>query len=171
MSATPYSSNAAGPAWLVQARVRWQALNPRERLALLLAGWALALTLIWLLAVKPPLRTLREVPAQRAALDARFGEMRSLAQEAQGLKQARALLPDQAEAALRAATDRLGEGARLQMQGDRASVTLNGVGGSEFAAWLAEARAGAHARPVEAQLMRGSKGYSGTVVLVLGQGG
>jgi general secretion pathway protein M len=36
--------------------------------------------------------------------------------------------------------------------------------------WLAEARAGARARPVEAQLSRGALGFNGSVVLSLGGG-
>jgi general secretion pathway protein M len=34
--------------------------------------------------------------------------------------------------------------------------------------WLGEVRSAARARPVEAQLTRGPKGYAGTLVLTLG---
>jgi general secretion pathway protein M len=56
------------------------------------------------------------------------------------------------------------------VQGNRAVLTLNGVGPGALREWLAEARAGARARPVEAQLNRGPQGFSGSVVLQIGAG-
>jgi general secretion pathway protein M len=50
-------------------------------------------------------------------------------------------------------------------------LTLNGVSGEQLRSWLAEARSGARARPVEAQLSRGPQGYTGTLVVSLGTGG
>ena len=79
--------------------------------------------------------------------------------------------PAQAAAALKSATDRLGDKARLSLQGDRASLTLNGVSPEALRGWLLEARSAARARPVEAQLTRGPQGYSGTLVVSLGSGG
>lgn len=163
------ASGTATPAWLVQARIRWNALAARERTALTAAAWAIGLAVVWMMAVAPAWRTLREAPAQRAVLDAQFEEMSRLADEARALRGAPRLSPDQAETALRAATARLGEGAKLVMQGDHATVNLSNVGGRDLAGWLAEARAGARARPMQAQLMRGPKGYSGNVVLVIGR--
>lgn len=85
--------------------------------------------------------------------------------------QARApVSPAQAGAALQAATERLGEKGRLSMQGDRASLTLNGVGPEALRGWLLEARSAARARPVEAQLTRSGAGFSGTVVVQLSAG-
>ena len=37
-------------------------------------------------------------------------------------------------------------------------------------AWLTEVRAGARARPVEANLTRGAEGFNGTLVVALGSG-
>jgi general secretion pathway protein M len=73
-------------------------------------------------------------------------------------------------AALQAATARLGTAGRLTMQGDRAVLNLNGVGTSALRDWLAEARTGARARPVEANLSRTAKGYTGTLVVAVGGG-
>ncbi|HEY1393543.1 MAG TPA: type II secretion system protein GspM, partial [Methylibium sp.] len=65
------------------------------------------------------------------------------------------------------ATERLGQAARLAVQGDRATLTLNGVSGDALVAWLDGARHAARARPIEAQLARSGTGYSGTLVLAL----
>ena len=72
------------------------------------------------------------------------------------------------EAALKAATERLGDKAKLSLQGDRAVLTLNGAGTEALRGWLAEARSGARARPLEANLLRAGTGYSGTLVLSIG---
>ena len=53
----------------------------------------------------------------------------------------------------------------LALQGDRAVLTLNGVGTGALRDWLAEARTGARARPLEANLARAAQGYSGTLVV------
>jgi general secretion pathway protein M len=78
--------------------------------------------------------------------------------------------PGQAAAALQSATARLGPQGRLLLQGERAILTLNGVGTSALRDWLAEARTGARARPLEANLSRAGTGISGTVVLAIGGG-
>lgn len=54
------------------------------------------------------------------------------------------------------------------MQGERAVLTLNGASPAQLRDWLVQARTGARARPVQAQLTRNAQGYSGTIVLALG---
>ena len=68
----------------------------------------------------------------------------------------------------RSATERLGAQGKLLLQGDRATLTLTGVDPEALRTWLSEARSGARARPVDAQLQRGAAGYSGTLSLTLG---
>ncbi len=84
------------------------------------------------------------------------------------MREAPALSADQSAAALKAASERLGNRARLSLQGQRAVLTLSGVSSMQLRAWLTEARAGARARPVEAQLTRNAQGFSGSVVLSIG---
>lgn len=173
MSALPSPSTlpAGGPAWAAPLRARWAGMAPRERLAVGAALWAVAIFLLWSLAVAPALKTLREAPLRQQQLDAQLDEMRSLAAEAQALRDTPRVSPAQSEMALRAAVQRMGERARLQIQGDRATVTLQGLPGSEFIALLAEVRAGARARPEQAQLVRtGDGAYNGSIVLVLATG-
>jgi general secretion pathway protein M len=97
--------------------------------------------------------------------------MRLLAAETQELRNAAPLSAEQSAEALRAATDLLGNKARLSLQGNRAVLTLNGVSSAQLIEWLTEAREGARARPAEAQLSRGAQGFNGSIVLNIGGGG
>lgn len=155
-----------------QALARWNKFPPRERRLLAIAGGVLGFGIAWAIAVQPALRTLRETPRQLEALDLQLQQMQRLAGEAEMLRATPQVSASQAEAALRGATERLGTSARVNLQGDRATVTLNGVPGDALAAWLGEVRSAARARVLEAQLSRGTGeagGYSGTVVLALGR--
>ncbi|RZI72889.1 MAG: type II secretion system protein M, partial [Rubrivivax sp.] len=59
----------------------------------------------------------------------------------------------------------------LSVQGDRATVEFNKVLGAALADWLAEVRAAARVRPLEANLSQSEPGhYSGTMVLGLAPG-
>ena len=153
---------------LAPLQARWRTLARREQVMVGVATAVVALVLVWLVAVQPAWRTLARAPAEIDTLDAQLQSMQRLAAEAQELRAAPPVTPDQAAAALKAATARLGDKARLALQGERAVLTLNGVGTGALRDWLAEARAGARARPLEANLTRASQGYSGTLVVGLG---
>ena len=168
-------TSAAGPAialpWArprAALRRRWSGLSARDRNLALLALAVLGAFLLWSVALQPALRTLREAPAQRDALDVQLQQMRALSSEAQQLRSAPAIGAEQSAAALRAASERLGPKARLSLQGERAVLTLNSVATSQLRDWLAEARSGARARPVEASLLRSGTGFSGTLVVAIG---
>jgi general secretion pathway protein M len=120
------------------------------------------------LAVQPAWRTLRAAPAQLDALDAQLQGMQRLAGEAKELRGMPPVNVAQAMTALKAASDRLGDKAKLSVQGERAVLTLTAVGTEQLRGWLAEARSGARARPVEATLTRGPVGYSGSIVVAIG---
>jgi general secretion pathway protein M len=158
-------------AWQGALLARWQAFAPRERRLVAVGGGVLMLFLAWLLFVQPALRTVREAPARIDQLDAQLQHMQRLAAEGRELRNTAPMPAAQAAIVLKASTERLGERARLSVQGDRAVLTLNGVSGEQLRSWLAEARSGARARPVEAQLSRGPQGYTGTLVVSLGTGG
>ncbi len=153
---------------LAPLRVWWRALSARDRRLLRVAIAVLLVGALWLLALQPALQTLRSAPAALDAAETQLQTMQRLAAEAGELRATPPVNPEQAAAALQAATARLGELGRLSLQGDRAVLTLNGVSTSALRDWLAEARSGARARPVEASLMRGAQGYSGTLVLAIG---
>lgn len=153
---------------LAPARQWWASLSARDRRLIALAGTVLGLFITWTLAVQPAWRTLQAAPAQRESLDAQWQAMQQLAAEAKGLRGAPPVSIDQSSAALQVATERLGDKGRLALQGERAVLTVQGASTSQLRDWLAEARSGARARPVEARLTRAAQGYSGTVVVALG---
>lgn len=159
---------ASARAALAPLRAWWRALPGRERRLLMLAAAVAGLGLLWALALQPALQTVRDAPAALDAAEAQLQEMQQLAAEALELRATPPVHPGQAAAALQAATERLGERARLSLQGERAVLTLNGVSAGALRGWLAEARSGARGRPVEANLVRSAPGYSGTLVLAIG---
>ncbi len=148
----------------------WRSRAPRERLllgtALLVVGGAI----VWLIAVGPALRNVSEAPAQLDRLDAQYQQMQRMAAEAKTLRNPVQISPGQAATALKAATERLGDAARIVIQGDRATLTLTGVSGQALRSWLTEARSAAHARAVDVQLLRNPQGYAGNVIVTLGAG-
>lgn len=151
-----------------RAQAAWSQLAPRERAAVALAGAALALLLLVLVGIQPAWRTLRDAPAQRAQVESVLAQMQRDAAEAARLRGQPTVSPAQAAAALEAATQALGPGARLSLQGDRAALEFSGLDGERLGAWLAEVRSAARAKPLEAQLQRGDGGYAGRIVLLLG---
>jgi len=153
-----------------QLRELWRSRAPRERLILGSLLILLAVAVVWLIAVQPALRTLREAPAQLDRLDAQLQQMQRMAAESKTLRNPIRISPGQAATSLKAATDRLGDGARITIQGDRATLVVTGVSGPALRAWLAEARTAAHARAVEVQLLRNPQGYAGSVIVTLGAG-
>jgi general secretion pathway protein M len=172
---TPSSDPADGKLAGLQAALaplaeRWRALSPRDRNMLALAGAVLALFLVWTLAMQPALRTLSSAPAELDALDLELQTMQRLATEATELRAAPPVTAAQAAASLQAATAALGDQGKLSLQGERAVLTLTGVGTAALSEWLAAARAGARARPVEATFTRAAQGYNGTLVVAIGSG-
>ncbi|MCE4556208.1 type II secretion system protein GspM [Roseateles cellulosilyticus] len=155
---------------LAQARTQWRALSERDRLALGVVGVLLGLLLAWSVLLAPALRTLKAAPAELEALELELQRMQAQAQEARLLHGASPVPPAQATAALKASVEHLGSTARLNLVGDRATVTLADIAPPALQAWLAEVRAAARARPVEAQLTRSPRGFTGTLVLVVGGG-
>lgn len=146
----------------------WRGLAVRERRLAVLGALVLGGYLLWAVALAPALRTLARAPVERDALELQLQAMQRQAAEAQQLRAVPPVNAELASAALKAATERLGERGRLNLQGERATLTLNGVGTQALRNWLAEARSGARARPVEANLTRGEAGYSGTLVVAIG---
>jgi general secretion pathway protein M len=155
-------------AQLAPLRAKWQALAPRERQMLSVMGWAIGAALVFMVAVKPAWKTLQQTPAQLREAQAVLDEMRKQAEEVKSMRSQPPVPPVQAQAALQSATDRLGEGARLRLQSDRAVLTLDKVSGAALASWLSEARSSARVRPLEANLSQVEGGtYSGTVTLLM----
>lgn len=169
-AANPGRSGGRGGPPVRAAAAWWKALPGRERRLLMLAAGVLGGYAAFAIAIQPAWRTLARAPGEIEKLESQLQRMQRLASETRELRAAPPVNPEQAAAALKVATERLGPRGRLALQGDRAVLTLEGVASNELRDWFAEARSGARARPVEARLSRGNAGYSGTIVLALGSG-
>jgi general secretion pathway protein M len=161
-------ASAGLPQALEPWRERWQAMQPRERLALGLALLVITVALLWGLGIRPAWQVVRQAPERLSALDAELQDMRRLAVEARGLRAAPQVGAGQAQSALRDASTRLGQGQRLTIQGDRAVLNVDAVEVEALVSWMSEIRSGARARIVEAQLTRDGGRYSGTITLSMG---
>jgi len=151
-----------------QARAFWRSRAARERQALAIGLVALVAVLVWLVFVQPAWHAVSQAPAQLDQLDRQLQQLQAMSDEVKALRSVSPVSAPQAAAALRAATARLGEQARLSLQGDRASVTFTAVDTEDLRDWLNEVRSAARARPIEASLSRVADGYSGTIVVILG---
>ena len=156
--------------WTAPWLARWRALGPRERRGLSIAAWVVGLFVLWALAIAPAWRTASAAPQQLDQLDAQLQAMQRQANEAHELRAIPSIGNTQAAAALKAASEGLGGAGRLQLSGDRATLTLTNVNGAQLREWLAEARSAARARPLEANLTRSPQGYSGSIVVALPTG-
>jgi general secretion pathway protein M len=164
-AATLPPSGASGPRQ--QATQFWRSRAPRERQLIGLGAIALIVLFVWMIAVQPALRTLRETPAELDRLDLQWQQMQLAALESASLRSASPVPPAQATEAVRAATERLGGKGKIALQGDRAVLTFSGVPFDGLRNWLGEVRSAARARPVEAQLLKGAAGYSGSISITL----
>ncbi|MBS0447283.1 MAG: type II secretion system protein M [Proteobacteria bacterium] len=165
------AASSASPALAslrAQAATWWQARAPRERQLVAVAGIVIVVFICWSLLVRPALKVAQTAPAQIDALDAQLDQMKRVAAQSTGLRATPPVSPTQAGQALKAATEHLGDKAKLLLQGDRATLTLSGVSGDALRGWLNEARSAARARPIDAQLQRGPDGYAGTLVVTIG---
>ncbi len=151
-----------------QLLARYAKLDARERQMVVIIGLALGFLVVWLLLVRPAWQTLDDAPALRAQADAQLLQMQAITNEAKQLRALPPVPPSVAEQVLKAATDSLGGKAKLAMQGDRAVLSLTGANGEDLRAWLLQARGGARARPIEANLVRAGDGYNGTLIVAIG---
>lgn len=149
------SAKSAGEGWRAAWHRAWEQRSPRERSALLLGALVLGMALLWQLLLAPALATWRMAPQKQAELDLQTQRMRQLDAQAQQL-QAPARLPRQQALAWLEGTASalLGEGARLQVQGDQVQITLKAASASGLAQWLTQAREKAQALPHSVRLQR-----------------
>jgi general secretion pathway protein M len=151
-----------------QLLARYAKLDARERQMVVIIVAAVTFLVVWLALVRPAMNTLDAAPNLRAQADAQLLQMQAISNEA---KQLRALPPvpaSVAEQVLKSATDELGGKAKITVQGERATLSVTGINGEELRKWLIQARGGARARPVEANLVRAGEGYNGTLIVAIG---
>ena len=141
----------------------FEALPDKDRQRLLaLAAIFLAL-MLWTWNLAPALKTLREVPLQLSQLDAQTQQLKAMQAQAQTLQKSPRIKPNEAVSLLqKAASEVLGNGARLNIEGPRATLTLSGVSADSLAQFVALARTQSQAMPIEAHLQKFSASGAAT---------
>ena len=143
-----------GPAARSALGARWAALAPREQRGVQLAALLVGGLLAWWVLLAPALGTLKKAESQHRVLDARLDAMRALQVRAQVLQAQSAVSGAEALAALQAAVAALGNGARLQVAGDQATVTLQQVRSDALAQWLVQPGMALRLQPAEVHWVR-----------------
>jgi general secretion pathway protein M len=160
----------ADASWGDRWTAQWESLAPRERKAAALAAWVVGLALLWWLALAPAITTLLKAPDQHAALDAQLARMQTLAAAAEQLRGQNSVpTPSRgaAQSSLEQATQQLGPTAQVNVQGDKAILTLRGTAPQDLAVWLNQVRVNARLVPVNAQLERSGNpdGWRGQITV------
>jgi general secretion pathway protein M len=132
----------------------WKQRSPREQR--LLGGCAVLVLLasVWSLALAPALRTWQEAPERQARLDAQSQSMRQLQAQAIDLQKPRAVPRNEAALWLEKNLAELGPNAKISLQGERATLSLEAAPADALARWLSQARESAQALPLQAQLQQ-----------------
>ena len=151
----PIKRTASATAATHPLRQRWQALDSRERRGVLLAASVVVLAALWWLAIAPVLHTWRSAPADHQRLDAQLAQMQKLQTEARQLQSATTLTTAQARQQLESSlTQQLGNSAKMNVLGERVTVTLSNAPAAAVQTWLSQVRANAHAIPQELRITR-----------------
>jgi general secretion pathway protein M len=101
------------------------------------------------------LKTLRDMPAQLAQLQDQTQKLKLMQAQAQALQKSPRVQAKDARTLLqKVAAENLDNGARLNIEGTRATLTLSRVSAESLAQFLALARTQAQALPIEAQLQK-----------------
>ena len=149
-----------------------QALPDKDRQKIQYLALALFIGLLWFLNIAPALKTYQEAPLQLAQLESQTDTLKSLQAQALALQKAPRMKVQDANALLQqTATDILGNGAKLNLEATRATLTLNSVSANALAQFLTTARKQAHTLPIEAKLQKAKAGeqevWRGTSILSL----
>jgi general secretion pathway protein M len=140
---------------LAPFRARWQALGPREQTLVRWASMLVALALIWWVGIAPALNTLKAAQTQQSALAADLDKMQRLRSQALAIQAQPKIDRGEAVRTLESLVrQRLGPTAQLNVNGDRATLTLRNAPAGELAQWLSQVRVNARAVPSEVRLAR-----------------
>lgn len=132
-----------------------QSLPPKDRQRLLALALVLLSLILWTWQISPALQTLRDMPAQLAQLQDQTQQLKLMQAQAQALQKSPRVQAKDARTLLqKVATENLDNGARLNIEGSRATLTISRVSAESLAQFLALARTQAQALPIEAQLQK-----------------
>lgn len=140
--------------WTDSLQTLWQQRSPRERRWLALGAVVIGLLLVWRVGLAPALHTWREAPARQALLDQQSRQMQRLQAQAQSLQKLPAISRQDAIQWLENHLGELDPQARLSLQAEHMTLTVQAAPADQLAPWLVRAREQAHARPVQAQLQQ-----------------
>ena len=133
----------------------FQSMPPKDRQRLMALGLVLLALILWTWNLAPALKTLREVPPQLAQLQEQTQSLRTMQRQAQSFQKSPRLKLNEASLLLQKnVAETLGSGARLRIEGSRATVTLNAVSANSMAQFLTTARTQAQSLPLEAHLQK-----------------
>ena len=150
---------------IASAQTRWAQVSPREQRLVRGALTLLALVLVWFVALRPALATLRSVQSQGPQVRAQLQDMLQLQAQAQALQALPAAQTQDSKNLLEAALPTLGATAQMSLTSDRATITLEGSSADALAQWLSQARLNALARPLELHLTQSQGLWKGRIVL------
>jgi general secretion pathway protein M len=146
----------------------WRQRATREQRLLGAAATLLVLALLWVLALAPALKTLRQHDARAAQLQATLSHMQGLEAQAKLLQGRSSMGGAAAQQALQTHTvSLLGKQADIAARNGGASVTLRSVSPQALGRWLATVRTEAHVQVLQSRLQRGAEGWSGSLQLRL----
>ncbi|MFY8193397.1 MAG: type II secretion system protein GspM [Limnohabitans sp.] len=132
-----------------------QSLPPKDRQRLLALALVLLALILWTWQISPALKTLRDMPAQLAQLQDQTQQLKLMQAQAQALQKSPRIQAKDARTLLqKVATENLDNGARLNIEGSRATLNISRVSAESLAQFLALARTQAQALPIEAQLQK-----------------
>ncbi len=133
----------------------FQALPQKDRQRLVALGLVLLALMLWTWNLAPALKTLREVPLQLTQLQDQTQKLKLMQAQAQAFQKSPRLPTREAGLLLqKAAAETLASGARLNIEGTRATLTLSSVSAESLAQFLAVVRTQAQVLPIEAHLQK-----------------
>ena len=133
----------------------FQALPEKDRQRLLILAAVFLALMLWTWNLAPALKTLREVPLQLSQLDGQTQQLKAMQTQVQTLQKSPRIKSNEASSLLqKTASDVLGSGARLNIEGSRVTLTLSGVSADSLAQFVALARTQSQAMPIEAHLQK-----------------
>lgn len=155
-----------------QWRNMLQSLPEKDRKLIQYLALALAFSLLWFWNIAPALKTYKEAPLQLAQLERQTENLKALQAQALALQKAPRVKVQNVGAVLQqASSEILGNGAKLNLEASRATLTLYNVSAEALAQFLTAARTQAQAMPIEAKLQKNKTGnvevWRGTLILSL----
>ncbi len=149
-----------------------QALPEKDRTRIQFLGLVLIGILLWFGNIAPAIKTYQEAPLQLAQLEKQTESLKALQAQAVALQKAPRIKAQDAAALLQqSTTEILGNGAKLNLEATRATLTLTSVSAEGLAQFLSAVRSQAHALPLEAKLQKNKTGsqevWRGTLILSL----